>query len=79
MTLTQAVAKRTSKLLKDHNMSQYRLIKETCLDKTTIQSIMKGKTKDVKLSTIFLIADAFNMTISEFVNVDYFAKINIEL
>lgn len=79
MTLAQAAAKRTSELLKEHNMSQYRLIKETCLDKTTIQSIMKGKTKDVKLSTIFLIADAFNMTISEFVNVDYFAKINIEL
>ncbi|MBQ8615786.1 MAG: helix-turn-helix transcriptional regulator [Clostridia bacterium] len=79
MTLAQAVAKRTSELLKEHNMSQYRLIKETCLDKTTIQSIMKGKTKDVKLSTIFLIADAFNITISEFVNVDYFEKINIEL
>lgn len=59
--------------------SAYRLIKETCLDKTTIQSIMKGKTKDVKLSTIFLIADVFNMTLSEFINVDYFNKINIEI
>ena len=79
MNLAQAVAKRTSELLKENNISQYRLIKETCLDKTTIQSIMKGKTKDVKLSTIFLIADVFNMTISEFVNVDYFKKFNIEL
>lgn len=79
MTLANAVAKRTSELLRKHNISQYKLIKETCLDKTTIQSIMKGKTKDVKLSTIFLIADVFNMTISEFVNVDYFTKINIEL
>ena len=79
MNLAQAVAKRTSELLKVHSMSQYRLIKETCLDKTTIQSIMKGKTKDVKLSTIFLIADVFNMTISEFVNVEYFKKFNIEL
>lgn len=79
MNLAQAVAKRTSELLKEHNMSQYRLIKETCLDKTTIQSIMKGKTKDIKLSTISLIADVFNMTISEFTNVEYFNKINIEL
>ena len=79
MNLAQAVAKRTSELLKNNNISQYRLIKETCLDKTTIQSIMKGKTKDIKLSTIFLIADVFNMSISEFTNVDYFKKINIEL
>ena len=79
MNLAQAVAKRTSELLKENNISQYRLIKETCLDKTTIQSIMKGKTKDVKLSTIFLIADVFNMTLSEFINVDYFNKINIEI
>lgn len=79
MTLAQAVAKRTSELLKEHNMSQYRLIKETCLDKTTIQSIMKGKTKDIRLSTIFLIADAFDITISEFTNVDYFNSLNIEL
>lgn len=79
MTLAQAVAKRTIELLKEFNMSQYRLIKETCLDKTTIQSIMKGKTKDIRLSTIFLIADAFDMTISEFTNVHYFNNINIEL
>ncbi|MBQ8452037.1 MAG: helix-turn-helix transcriptional regulator [Clostridia bacterium] len=79
MNLSEAVAKRTNELLIKNNMSQYKLIKITCLDKTTIQSILKNKTKDIKLSTVFLIADAFNMTISEFTNVPYFEKINIEL
>lgn len=79
MTLADAVAKRTTDLLKLNNMSQYRLGKITCLEKSTIQAIMKGKTKDIKLSTVFLIADAFNMTISEFTNTEYFSKTNIEL
>ncbi len=79
MTLSQAVAKRIEELLKEKKMTQYRLTKETCLDKTTIQSILKGKTKDIKLSTVFLLADAFGMSISEFTNVSYFAKTNIEM
>ena len=46
MTLAEAVATRTKELLKKYNISQYRLIKETCLDKTTIQCLLKNKTKD---------------------------------
>ena len=56
MTITEAVAKRIKDLLYKNNMSQYRLIKETCLDKSTIQSILKLKTKDIKVSTISLIS-----------------------
>lgn len=77
MTITEATKKRTNELLIKNNISQYRLIKETCLDKTTIQAIFKNKTKDVRMSTIFLIASAFNMTISEFTNCDYFKDIEL--
>ena len=79
MTLTEAVVKRTKELMIKNEVSQYKLIKDTCLDKTTIQTIFKGKTKDIRLSTIFLIADVFGMTISEFTNVPYFSKQDIEL
>lgn len=79
MTLVEAVAKRTKELLNQNKMSQYRLIKETCLDKTTIQTIFKGKTKDIKFSTVFLIADAFNMSVTEFTNSPLFNKVNIEI
>lgn len=79
MTFTEAVAKRTKELLVENNMTLYRLIKTTCLDKTTLQGIMKGKTKDLKLSTVFLIADAFGLTISEFTNKEYFNRDSIEL
>lgn len=79
MNLAEAVAKRTNELLVKSNKSQYRLIKDTCLDKTTIQSLFKGKTKDIKLSTVFLIADAFGMSLSEFMNTSYFSKNTIEI
>jgi len=77
MTFAEAVAKRTQDLLKEKGVSQYRLIKDTCLDKTTIQAIFKKKTKDVKLSTVFVIAEFFGMEIWEFTNCPYFKSENI--
>lgn len=79
MNLAQAVAKRTHELLIKTGKSQYKLIKETCLDKTTIQSLFKNKTKDIKLSTVYLIAESFNMTLFEFMNSNYFNKENIDI
>lgn len=79
MTLGQAVAKRTKELLSNNKKSQYRLVKDTCLDKTTIQSIFKGKTKDIKLSTVLLIAHFFNMTLSQFLDGYDFEFANIEI
>ncbi len=79
MNLAEAVAKRTRELLFEKNKTQYRLIKETCLDKTTIQTILKGKSKDVRLSTVFLIAQSFGMSLSEFLNSPYFEYENIDI
>ena len=78
MTFAEAVAKRTKDLMFGKQISQYRLIKLTMLDKSTLQAIFKGKTKDIKLSTIFLIADALGMTLSEFFNAEYFDNANLD-
>lgn len=77
MNFAEAVAKRTQELLLSTGKSQYKLIKETNLDKSTIQTLFRGKTKDIKMSTVFLIADAFGMTLIEFLNVPYFLKENL--
>ncbi len=79
MTFTQAVASRTKELLKKNQMSQYKLIQESCLTKTTIQTIFKSsKTKDIRLSSIYAIAGAFKMTLSEFFDSPLFNNENIE-
>lgn len=78
MKLIEAVALRTLDLLKQHQKTQYRLIKETCLDKKTIQAILKIKTKDINLSTVHLIAESFGLSLSEFFNCEYFNNIDID-
>lgn len=78
-TLTQAVAKRTEELLKKNKLSKYKLGKVTCLDKTTLQAIFKHKTKDIRLSTVLLIANFFNMPMSEFLEGTDFEFENIEI
>ena len=78
MTLVVAVTDRTKRLLFERKISQYRLIKETCIDKTTIQTIFKGKTKDIRLSTVRLIAEFFGMSLSEFFNDKVFGYDNLD-
>lgn len=78
MTLAEASAKRIKELLFERKITQYKLIKESCLDKSTIQKLLKNKTKDINLSTIFTIANVFKMKLSEFFDAPYFDENNIE-
>ena len=77
MKLVEAVGLRTAELIKENNKSQYRMIKDTCLSKNAVLCIIKNKSKDVKLSTIYLIADFFGMSLAEFFDCDYFKNIDI--
>ncbi len=79
MKLSEAVAKRTSDLLKSKNISQYRLSKESLIYKSTIQRILKNKTKHVKLETIVAITLGLGISIKEFFDDDIFRHENIEL
>ena len=65
MKLAQAVGKRTMELLFQKNITQYRLVKITCLNEKTISDIIHGRTSDIKFSTIYLISDALNITIQD--------------
>ena len=78
MKISEAVAKRTKDLLKVKNMTKYRLTKITCLSKNAINKLLNNENKDVKLSTIRLIAEAFGMTLSEFFNDEIFNFNNID-
>lgn len=79
MKLGEAVGKRIKELLFNLKMTQYRLTKITCLNEKTISDLIKGKTTDVKLSTIYLITNAFNISLIEFFNSELFAETNIEI
>ncbi len=78
MNLVEAVAKRIKQLLKLNNISEYALRKKTCLSEKTLTFMFKGKTKDVKLSTIRVVAEAFDMSLKEFFDDEVFKYENID-
>ena len=79
MKLAQAVGIRTKELLFEKNITQYRLVKITCLNEKTISDIIHGRTSDIKFSTIYLISEALNITIQEFLNSSVFNMDNLEI
>lgn len=66
MTVSQAIAKRINQLLKQQNMSQYRLEQNSGIQHGSLQCLMNGRNKTVTLSTVIMIARGFGMDVIEF-------------
>ena len=79
MNISEAVALRIRELLKEKNMTQYKLEQKACLSHDTVKSIMKGKAKGVNLRTVIAIADGFDMTIYDFLNSKLFLYDNLNI
>ena len=79
MNISQAVALRIRELLKQNDMTQYKLEHNACLSHDTIKSIMKGKAKGVNLKTLIAISDGFGITVSEFLNSELFLYDNLNM
>lgn len=79
MNISQAVALRIRELLKEKNMTQYRLEQNACLSHDTVKSIMKGKANGVNLKTVIALADGFAITVSEFLNSELFLYDNLNM
>ena len=72
MNISRAVSLRIAELLKEKDLSLYRLEHNACLSHDMIKSIMKGKAKGVNLKTLIAIADGFEMKVSEFLDSSLF-------
>ena len=78
MKLRRAVALRISNLLVMKHMTQYELAKRMLVDQSTIRHIMHEESKTIKLNTLYKLADAFEMTVQEFLNDELFDRKNID-
>ena len=78
MTVNDAVAIRISKLLKEKNMSQYRLEQESGIQHGSMQCIMNGRNKTVTLSTVIMIARGFGISLTEFLDDEIFISLDLE-
>ncbi len=79
MTVNDAVAKRIIELLKEKEMTQYRLEQNSGIQHGHMQWIMSGKSKTVTLSTVLRLANGFGMTVLEFLDNDLFLFENLEV
>ena len=79
MKIQRALALKLSKLLLENNMSQYALSKKMCVPQTTIKHIMHEEYNSIRLDTLIKIADAFSMTIQEFLNDKIFERTNLDV
>ena len=79
LTVNDAVAKRVSKLLREKNMSQYRLEQESGIQHGSMQCIMNGRNKTVTLSTVIMLAKGFNMSLLEFLDDAIFRSEDLEI
>lgn len=79
LTVNDAVAKRVSALLKEKNMSQYRLEQLSGIQHGSMQCIMNGRNKTVTLSTVIMLSKGFDISVIEFLNDEVFKPENLEL
>lgn len=79
MTICEAVAKRTNKLLREREMTQYRLERNSGIIHGALDRIFAGKNKTVTLTTVYRLARGFDMTIYEFLDDDVFRSENLEI
>ena len=79
MTVNDAVAKRISKLLREKEMSQYRLEQKSGIQHGSMQCIMNGRNKTVTLSTVLMLAKGFNMSLTECLDDEIFRSEDLDI
>ena len=78
-SVNRAVALRISQLLKEKNITQYRLALNSGITHSTLKNIIHETVKDNLLSTVILIASGFDMTVSEFLDCPLFLEENLDI
>lgn len=79
MTVNDAVAIRVLKLLKERNITQYRLEQDAGIPHGAMDRIVNSQNKTVTLTTIYRLARGFKITLSEFLNDSVFNETNLEI
>ena len=77
MSLAEAVAARIEDLLKEHNLTQYKLYKLSGVAQSSISEIRSKKNKAPNLYIVYELAQGFGISLAEFFDCEYFKGFNI--
>ena len=79
MKIHKAIALRISNLINENKISQYEVSKRSTVEESTIARIITEESKEIKIQTLFKMADAFGLSIVQFFDDKLFDKTNIDL
>ena len=79
MTINDAVAMRILQLLKDKQITQYRLEQDSGIAHGAMDRILNSQNRTVTLTTVYRLARGFNITIDEFLDDKVFHQTDLEL
>lgn len=78
MKLNQLIAKRTKRLLKDRQWTQYHLSKRSAVSNSTLSNMLNCKCNTLTVETCLNICRGFDISIADFFNDELFNPENIE-
>lgn len=79
MKLSTAVAMRISDILREKNMSQYRLEKTIAMPHNTLRTLMSERNSGVNLKTVMQLIRGLDMTAAQFFDDPLFEKDDLEI
>lgn len=79
MKLSTAVAKRIGNILRERNMSQYRLEKNIAMPHNTMKTLMSARNNGVNLKTVMQIIRGLDMTTAQFFDDPLFENPDLEI
>ena len=79
MEISEAIMKRTKKLMKDKNMTFYRLCITSGILHGTLSSIRYGKTKNITVKTVMQLCKGLDVSLIEFLDDPIFNFENFDL
>ncbi len=79
MKLSTAVALRISNILREKNLSQYRLERNIAMPHNTMKTLMSERNRSVNLRTVMQIIKGLDMTTAEFFDDPIFERDDLEL
>ena len=79
MTLSEAVAIRVRAIIKERNMTQYRLEQNSGVNHSTMKAFLNARYKGCNLTTVVLIIRALGMTVAEFFDDPIFESEDLEV
>lgn len=75
MLISDAINLRISELLKEQNLTVYKLSYRAGISNSIISDCKRGKVKEPTISSLIHICEGFNMELKDFFNAPYFKDV----